>query len=155
MKDLLNFCQLTPQVGTSGQPTVEQFAEVAALGYDAVVNLAMPDSDNAVADEGGIVTTLGMSYFHIPVPFDKPTADQLRQFSGLMDVLEGSKVLVHCAVNARVSAFMYQYLTLCKNQSAEQSTTPLLQKWLPQMDDTWKDFLMLGREDITRAGSEE
>ena len=43
MDHFLNFIQLTDSFGTSGQPTAEQFADIAAAGYAAVVNLAVRD----------------------------------------------------------------------------------------------------------------
>ena len=51
LSDIYNFVQLTPLVGTSGQPTAEQFSDIGAAGYRCVINLAMADSDNAVPDD--------------------------------------------------------------------------------------------------------
>lgn len=107
MEQPLNFYQVTEDIGTSGQPTREQFADIARQGYSSVINLAMHDSDNAIPEEGNIVASLGLSYFHIPVPFDQPTAEHVKKFIRLMKVLEGEKIFVHCALNARVSAFVY------------------------------------------------
>lgn len=150
MDDLLNFYQSTAKIATSGQPTKAQFEQVAASGCVAVINLAMPDSDNAIADEGYIVTSLGMSYFHLPVPFDKPTVAHLRRFIDLMNLLGDEKVLVHCALNARVSAFMYKYLTLSKHQSSQSARSPLLERWLENMDDAWKAIVELDAQDLER-----
>src|SRR5450756_117291 len=36
-------------------------------------NLALPTSDNAIPNEGSVVTSLGMAYVHIPVDFKAPT----------------------------------------------------------------------------------
>ncbi|TFG93618.1 MAG: hypothetical protein E4H15_00920 [Syntrophobacterales bacterium] len=66
----LNYYQITEKVGTSGQPSKEQFSDIAQMGYEAVVNLAMHDSENTIPEEGGIVAGFGMAYFHIPVPFE-------------------------------------------------------------------------------------
>ncbi|MFC7049301.1 protein tyrosine phosphatase family protein [Emcibacter nanhaiensis] len=151
MEQLFNFHQTTDLVGTAGQPTRDQFATIAAEDYRAVINLAMPDSDNALADEASLVTSYGLSYFHIPVPFDAPTAEHLRLFFGLMDTLEGQKMLVHCVVNARVSVFMYKYLTLKKGWAADQATSPLLHGWLPEMDNVWKAVMNMSLEDIEPA----
>lgn len=148
MEQLLNFCQLTENVGTAGQPTKEQLRTIADQGYANVVNLAMHDSDNAIKDEGNLVAAMGMSYFHLPVPFDKPTAEHVKKFIGLMNLLNGEKVFVHCAVNARVSAFMYKYLTLERGMTTEMSTSPLLKQWLPKMDDAWKSIMNLNAQDI-------
>ncbi len=148
MEELLNFYQSTANIGTSGQPSAAQIAQIASEGYASVINLAVADSDNAIAEEGSLVTSTGMSYFHIPVPFEAPTPAHLKTFFGLMALLENEKVFVHCAVNARVSAFMYQYLTLKKGLEPEQATSPLLKLWLPKMDDAWKSILALSLGEI-------
>lgn len=148
MEKPLNYYQITEKVGTSGQPSKEQFADIAQMGYEAVINLAMHDSEKAIPEEGGIVAGFDMSYFHIPVPFEKPTADHLKTFCGIMSVLEGKKVWVHCAVNARVSAFMFHYLTLVRGVSQREATSPFLRDWRPLMDEPWKSFMDLGRDDL-------
>ncbi|MBO6557197.1 MAG: protein tyrosine phosphatase family protein [Pseudomonadales bacterium] len=124
----LNYHRATPEIATSGQPDRAQIHRIADEGYEAVINLAMHDSENAIPEEGSLVASLGMYYFNIPVPFDEPTPDHLREFMGLMDVLAGKKVWVHCAVNARVSAFMYHYLTKKLGADEEAATSPLLAK---------------------------
>lgn len=108
----------------------------------------MHNSDNAIPEEGNIVAALGMSYFHLPVPFDQPTAEHLKKFIRVMNALEGEKVFVHCAINARVSAFMYKYLTLVKGQSIETATSPILRQWWPQADANWKSILDLTADDM-------
>ena len=148
MEGLFNFCQIAKNVGTAGQPTVDQLSDIAKAGYTTVVNLAMHDSDNAIPQEGNIVTSLGMTYIHMPVPFDAPTVNHVRKFFGIMDVLGNEKVFVHCAVNARVSAFMHQYLTLRKGVASAQATSPMLQKWLPEMDDNWKSIMGMESGDV-------
>jgi len=140
---IFNFVQLTPDVGTSGQPTREQFAAIAQDGYAAVVNLAMPTSDNAIADEGSVVTGHGMSYFHIPVDFKNPTIDDLRTFIGTMQTLSGKRVWVHCAMNLRVSAFMYHYLKHVRGLDESSARSPVLDRWGPKMDAAWSQFLAL------------
>ena len=132
MTSIRNFIQMTEAVGTSGQPTVEQFVEIADAGYTSVVNLAMPDSDDAIADEGNIVTSLGMKYIHIPVPFDAPTKEHLGSFIRVMRAMDGEKVWVHCVANARVSAFMYHYLRIDKCYDDDAAKSALLRRWNPR-----------------------
>ena len=148
MEDIINFYQITENVGTGGQPTISQLAEIAEANYSAIVNLAMYDSDNAIPEEGDIVSSLGMKYIHIPVPFEAPTSNHLKEFFNVMDSFEEKKVFVHCAVNARVSAFMHQYLTLKKGVSSEKATSPLLYQWLPKMDSNWKFIMDLEIDEI-------
>lgn len=153
MNELLNFHQITENIGTAGQPSAEQLSEIAEEGYTAIVNLSMHDSDNVVPDEAHIVTSMGLSYFHIPVPFDQPTPEHLRKFFGVMELLEDEKALVHCAVNGRVSVFIHQYLTLKKGQTSEQASTPLLKQWRPYMDEAWQSIMDLELSDIEPSAS--
>jgi protein tyrosine phosphatase (PTP) superfamily phosphohydrolase (DUF442 family) len=143
-----NFVQLTDDVGTSGQPKREQFELIANDGYSAVVNLALPTSDHAIADEGSVVTGFGMSYFHIPVDFAQPTVDDLRAFFGAMRSFDGKKVWVHCVVNARVSAFMYLYLKHVRGLDDRAARSPVLDRWQPTMDPVWTSFIALDRKQV-------
>lgn len=148
LQDIINFVQLTPQFGTAGQPTAAQLQEIAEAGYDAVVNLALPSSDNALADEGSLVTASGMSYFHLPVDFAAPTASQARMFNELLNALGQRQVFVHCAMNLRVSAFMYHYLKIERGLDEQQARSPVIEKWQPRMDDVWTSFFALTPEQI-------
>jgi protein tyrosine phosphatase (PTP) superfamily phosphohydrolase (DUF442 family) len=148
LEKITNFVQLTDDVGTSGQPKRDQFELIKRDGYCAVVNLALPTSDHAIADEGSVVTGLGMSYFHIPVDFKNPTLEDLRTFFGTMNALEGRKVWVHCVVNARVSAFMYLYLKHMRGLDDAAARSPVLDRWAPRMEPVWASFIALDRESI-------
>ena len=148
IREITNFVPMADDIGTSGQPRREQFDAIAAEGYDAVINLALPTSDHAIPDEGAIVTGLGMRYFHIPVKFDAPAVDDLRTFIGVMQALGGKKVWVHCVVNARVSAFTYHYLRHVRGLDEEACRSPVLAQWEPRMDEVWRSFLTLTRDDI-------
>jgi protein tyrosine phosphatase (PTP) superfamily phosphohydrolase (DUF442 family) len=137
---ILNTIKITENIATSGQPSPIQFQHIADAGYQHVINLAMPDSTNALPDEGGFVSEAGMNYFHIPVPFEAPTREHLELFLKLMNSLEGDKIWVHCALNWRVSAFMqhYQKSTL---KLAANKCIPILESWNP--DEIWQDFLAI------------
>ena len=148
MNDVINFFQITDTIGTGGQPSVSQLYDIAQNGYDVVINLATHNSENAIENEGSIVASLGMTYIHIPVPFEAPTPEHLRKFFGFMNELSEEKVFVHCAVNARVSAFDFKYLTMERKMQAEKATTPILAQWLPQMNLIWKNFLSIEKSDL-------
>lgn len=148
IEDIINFYPMDETLGTGGQPTASQLADIAAAGYTTVINLAMHNSDNALRDEGSIVASLGMDYVHIPVPFEAPSAAHLRRFTHIMEACDGGKVFVHCAVNARVSAFMHQYLTLRKGVPSHEATTPVLRHWWPNMDPAWRSIMELGADDL-------
>lgn len=146
-----NFVQLAPDLGTSGQPDAAQLGAIRDAGYDAVINLALATSDNALADEGSIVAGTGMRYVHIPVDFENPTVDDLRLYLSVLRALEGKRVWVHCAVNARVSAFTYHYLKHVRGLDDAAARSPILDKW--EMNDTWRSFMALTPEDIGPAAS--
>lgn len=148
IQDILNFHQMTDDIAIGGQPTEGQLSHIADEGYSVVVNLAMHDSENAIPEEGSVIASLGMSYVHIPVPSDAPTSNHVRSFFRVMDSFDGEKVFVHCASSGRVSAFMHRYMMLKKGASPEEATSPLLQRWMPRMDDTWKSILELELADI-------
>ena len=140
LKDILNTIIISDKVGTSGQPSPNQFQDIANAGYTSVVNLAMPDSTDALPDEGEFVTELGMNYFHIPVPFDAPTRKHLSLFLKIMKAVDEEKVWVHCALNMRVSAFMQHYQrSVLKRSDCE--IIPTLEGW--KLEDVWQNFLKI------------
>ncbi len=149
MDDILNFYQVTDKIASSGQPTAEQFAAIHAAGYSVIINLAMSDAMNAVAEEEATVRDLGMTHIHIPVPFDKPRASHLKAFIAVMDSFQDEKVFVHCALNMRVSAFLHQYLVLTKGWDSERASSPMLNDWRPKIDPAWQAILNLTADDLT------
>ena len=113
LTEIYNYYPLPNGLGSSGQPSPPQFADIRAAGFDVVLNLAMPTSDNALAEEGRLVSETGMTYVHIPVPWEAPSPAHLKQFFAVVDAMrdQGQEVWVHCAANYRASAFVYKYLT--------------------------------------------
>lgn len=146
IEDITNYKSVTDFLASSGQPDEMQFKEIAAAGYEVVINLAMPNSDNAIPEEGYIVTARKMVYAHLPVPFEAPTVEHLRSFLALMAAFEGKKCWVHCVVNYRVSAFLYQYFRLVRNVSANEAKKVILAEWNP--DPVWREFMALETEDV-------
>jgi protein tyrosine phosphatase (PTP) superfamily phosphohydrolase (DUF442 family) len=139
LSDIYNFRSLGPKLATAGQPTEEQFRQVREAGFEAVINLALPTSDNALPNEGSFVTGLGMSYVHIPVNFQSPTSQDFRAFCRVMDAFDDCRVFVHCAANKRVSAFIFLYRVLFKNVPASEAERDLDAIWQP--DEVWAQFI--------------
>jgi protein tyrosine phosphatase (PTP) superfamily phosphohydrolase (DUF442 family) len=118
-------------IATSGQPTAEQFSGIAGSGYDVVVNLALPTSTYALEDEAAIVQSLGMTYIPIPVSWENPQLSDLQQFYEVMRQHAADKVWVHCAMNMRVSCFMYLYQYCVLGLPEQQAQYPMLEIWSP------------------------
>lgn len=134
-----NYLEISPELSSSGQPAPEDFELIAEQGYQVVINLSMPDSKSALTNEGYLVTSTGMTYIHIPVPFDSPESSHFHAFSRAMDAFSAKKVWVHCALNYRASAFLYLYSRLVKRKSKADSKRYIYPDWEP--NDTWSGFI--------------
>jgi protein tyrosine phosphatase (PTP) superfamily phosphohydrolase (DUF442 family) len=124
---------------TSGQLSEKDISSLPRLGIEAVINLALPTSSNALHGEAEFVTRQGITYIHIPVEWERPELHHLVQFFGTLKAFEGHKVWVHCAKNMRVSAFIYLYRRLCLAESEEASVHPMQEVWVP--NEIWQAFV--------------
>jgi len=139
LSEIYSFRAVGEKLGTAGQPTQEQFRMVREAGFEAVINLALPTSDNAIENEGSVVTGLGMSYVHIPVDFKAPTSQDFRAFCRVMEAFDERPVFVHCAANMRVSAFVFLYRVLCQRVAIPEAERDLHTIWQP--DEVWSRFI--------------
>lgn len=151
LSEVFNYVQLTSEIATSGQPASGQFQHIAAASYETVINLAMADSTRALPDEGSRVAAQGMAYIHIPVPFDAPAIQHFHLFRAVMDHSQArqTKIWVHCAMNLRVSAFMYLYLHHVRGWPQEKARSPVFDHWQP--DSVWQNFLDISGESLRAA----
>ena len=139
LSDIYSFRALGERLGTAGQPTEDQFRSIREAGFEAVINLALPTSDNALAHEGSIVAGLGMAYIHIPVDFKAPTPQDFRAFCRVMAAFDDRPVFVHCAANMRVSAFVFLYRVLQQRVAITDAEKDLRAIWQP--DEVWNRFI--------------
>lgn len=139
LSDIYSFRAVGDRLGTAGQPTQAQFQMIRESGFEAVINLALPTSDNAIPNEGSIATSLGMHYIHIPVDFKAPTARDFQTFCRVMEAFGGQRVFVHCAANMRVSAFVFLYRVLCQHVAVQDAARDLHAIWQP--DEVWSSFI--------------
>jgi protein tyrosine phosphatase (PTP) superfamily phosphohydrolase (DUF442 family) len=139
VEEILNYLEISDEIGTGGQPTPAQFAAIKAASYDVVVNLAMSDSSNALAEERELVAAQDMRYVHIPVVWEQPTAQDLAQFFDVMAMSQGRRVFVHCALNMRVSVFVLLYRVIRLGASLEVTQADMLKIWQPNA--VWQRFL--------------
>ncbi|HEX4120782.1 MAG TPA: protein tyrosine phosphatase family protein [Verrucomicrobiae bacterium] len=139
LSEIYNFRKIGERLGTAGQPTETQLRAIREAGFEAVINLALPTSDNALANEGSLVTALGMAYVHIPVDFAAPKPQDFRTFCGVMEALEGRPTFIHCAANMRVSAFVFLYRVLHEKAAVAEAQRDLNAIWQP--DEVWERFI--------------
>lgn len=137
---IYNHRAIDERLGSSGQPSVTQLADIAEAGYTTVINLALHDDPRySLPDEAGTVASLGMHYVHIPVQFGTPTRDDLKAFFDAMDQHRSEKVWVHCAANMRVSAFLGLWWVLREQRSREEAFALMRDLWQP--NPVWAAFI--------------
>ena len=140
LEDTYNYRKITELVSTSGQPTEEQFCLIQQAGFKTVINLAPQGLiENTLKTQPSLLKDLGVEYIHIPVLFDNPTEDDFQQFTEAMQQRTDQKVWVHCAANARVSAFMYRYRRALLNEPESIIREDLDAIWEPF--GVWKKFI--------------
>ena len=138
--EILNYLRIDAALATSGQPSVDELGAVASDGTEVVINLALHDDPRySLPDEAGTVSSLGMTYVHIPVKFDAPTEADLLAFFDAMERHQGKKLLVHCAANKRVTSFLGLYRVLRQNWDAEPAFAPMKEVWEP--NPVWAAFI--------------
>ena len=74
-----------------------------------MINLAPINPRYSLPDEEVLITSLGMTYHHLPIDWAQPTESAFEAFEKLLGTLRTSKTLIHCAANFRVTAFYALY----------------------------------------------
>ncbi len=143
-----NYVAATERLHTAGQPDAAALATLAEQGFELVVNLAPPTSPGTVADEGKLVAEDGGTYVNIPVSWQQPTYEDFELFSAVMNGARDRKVLVHCQLNMRASAFTFLYRVIHESVPPEEAMQALRAVWVPR--DQWATFTadVLARHDI-------
>jgi protein tyrosine phosphatase (PTP) superfamily phosphohydrolase (DUF442 family) len=139
LEQITNYLEIRPDLGTAGQPTAQQFTAVREAGYEVVINLLPTFAPAYLTGEPDLVTGLGMEYLHIPVIWEHPTSDDLRQFFQAMRDHHGKKIFTHCAMNMRVSAFVFLYRVLIEQTPVETARQDMARIWEPI--EPWRIFL--------------
>jgi protein tyrosine phosphatase (PTP) superfamily phosphohydrolase (DUF442 family) len=127
-----------PGLASSAQPTSGQLAGLKDFGFEAVVNISPSSTRNAVKDEAEVVETAGLDYVHFPVDCSKLRPLHYLTFRGILNALEGKKVLIHCGGNIKSSNLLHMYFTLEKEIPEELSLAEL--KAIQDPETKWFDF---------------
>jgi protein tyrosine phosphatase (PTP) superfamily phosphohydrolase (DUF442 family) len=133
-----NYVAATERLHTAGQPSATTLASLSEQGFQLVVNLAPPSSRDAVAEEGKLIAEDGPAYVNIPVNWQQPTYEDFELFSAVMNGARDRKVLVHCQLNMRASAFTFLYRVVHEGVPPEEAMKALRAVWIPR--DQWATF---------------
>lgn len=141
VEEIYNYVKVDDRISTSGQPTEEQLKALSAEGVTNVINLAPTTSRNALADEAGVVQSLGMTYCYIPVAWDNPTESDFATFEKAMEQADTGKTLIHCAANFRVTAFYSLYAQKHLGWTEEQADQFRARIWTGSDFPVWEEFV--------------
>ena len=127
-------------LATSGQPTVEQLAEIKAQGYTTIVNLALTDASNHLCNEDRICLELGLDYIQVPLLWEYPSSSGALFVLDLIDhLVQEQKIWVHCAKNMRVSSLIFLYRQFYMGMDLAEADALLENVWQP--NETWTGLI--------------
>jgi protein tyrosine phosphatase (PTP) superfamily phosphohydrolase (DUF442 family) len=151
-QDILNAIQVDDHLLTAGQPTEAQLRAAASEGFTAVINLGTLNPRYALPDEAGLVRSLGLIYFHIPVAWENPTAADFQAFEAAMRQRPPGKTLLHCAANYRATAFYALYALKNLGWSEAQADTFREPMWKDADEPVWEAFIAQMKAGMRRPG---
>ena len=134
-----NRVDISERLVTSGQPSAETLAGLAAQGFEAVVYLAPPTVPDAVREEAVIVGRQGITFVNIPIKFDSPTERDFETFAAVMSALSARKVLVHCQINLRASSMVFLYRVISRKEDPRTAYEAVARIWSPNA--AWKTLM--------------
>lgn len=140
-EEIYNYRKVDDSISTGGQPTEEQLRAAAAEGFTTVINLAPIDPARSLADEAGLVGSLGMTYHHIPVKWDDPQAADFAAFETAMRASPNEKILIHCMANFRVTVFYGLYAMKHLGWSEAQADEFRAPIWARSHYPIWEKFI--------------
>ena len=140
-EEIYNYRKVNDQFVIGGQPTAEQLKSVAQDGFKTVINLATFNPQRSLENESGLVQSLGMAYYHIPVEWEQPSESDFEAFEKVISQLGGSKTLIHCAANFRVTAFYSLYALKHLGWSENQADAFRASIWQGSDYPIWEKFI--------------
>jgi len=147
-QDIYNYRKVDDRTITGGQPTAEQLTAAAEEGYQVVINLATYQSGHSLVDEAGLVRSLGMTYYHIPVEWQNPQLSDFTAFEQVMGQVVASKTLIHCAANFRVTAFYGLYAMKTLGWTEAQAEQFRASVWTGSHYPIWEEFILQVKKEI-------
>lgn len=89
-----NFAKVNQAYYRGSQPSGPEYGQLAALGIKTIIDLT---SDDAQSDERSLAEAAGLKYVQIPMTtHTAPTAEQIKEFLGLVNDGQQGPVYVHC-----------------------------------------------------------
>lgn len=137
--DAPNVRVISPLLVTAGQPDRPSLQRLKAEGYAAVISFSPADARDAIPDQAQILAAQGIEFIHIPVPWQKPEAQHLQDMAAALQKLKDRKVLVHCQMNMRASAFTFLYRAIHAKEDPASAWNDVKALWTPT--NQWASFI--------------
>jgi protein tyrosine phosphatase (PTP) superfamily phosphohydrolase (DUF442 family) len=141
VEQAFNYRKMSEAICTSGLLSETQISALRDEGYECVINLLPNDSEYALTGEKELVEEQGLLYTYIPVDFSAPHKSDYLKFEESMKALHGSRLMVHCAANYRVSAFYAIYAYKHLGWSAAEAHEHIASVWNPAEHHPWHLFI--------------
>ncbi len=109
-----------PALVTSGQPTAEQLAQLAAAGVSVVIDLRAKAEPRGF-DEPATAARLGLEYHNVPVDGASVGAPEFDAVRALLAASSTRPTLLHCKSANRVGAVLVPWLVLDERRSREEA----------------------------------
>ncbi|TCM61908.1 protein tyrosine phosphatase (PTP) superfamily phosphohydrolase (DUF442 family) [Acinetobacter calcoaceticus] len=136
LSEIPNFQFIHDRLLTSGQPSLQQLNLIKDYGVDSMIRLSLNDAQAELEQQDQHCLDIGLNYLHMPMLWDRPTADQALLVLDLIDYLVKDKMIwVYCDDNCRVSSLMYLYRQYYMGLDLPTAHELLHQIWEP--NDTW------------------
>jgi len=133
------FRRLSSLLATSGQPEPAEIAAIGRAGFKHLINLAMPSSPGALANEATLAEQAGLCYLYLPIDWEAPELEQAARLFEALERAAGEPVFVHCAKNMRVSALLSAYRMVRGGVPCRAARADLHAIWQP--NHTWRTFV--------------
>ena len=141
VSSIINLREYTPTFASSGQLAAHHLEPLRQQGFERIVYIAyraQGDASETLSIDRQ-ATDLGLSYVHIPVPWQSPTLRDYQTFAAIMRSQPTMKTLLHCQMNYRASAFSFLYRVLELDTPMPTAAADLYQIWSP--NSTWMTFI--------------
>lgn len=140
LTDIKNYNPLSEQLASAGMPSADNLQTLKDNGFQHIINLIPGD----YSEEKNQLASLQMSFDQIEVDWNNPSLENFEDFTVLMKQYQGGKVLLHCQMNYRASAFAYLHEVIQLGIEPEVAEKKMLSVWQP--NETWSAFIKMVQE---------
>lgn len=118
--------KLTNELAIAGQLTSTDLKQVAAEGYQSVVNLRSPSEPGLLKNEQQCTELLGLRYINFPIPVKSLSLEAVLPISQQLARLP-KPILLHCDTGIRASIIAMMYVAVVKGMSVEATFQKVVQ----------------------------